>query len=291
MAGKAIVRKFRGIETRDGAGVKLRRIFGFRDTETLDPFLLLDAFGSTEAKDYLPGFPWHPHRGIETVTYLLEGSVRHGDSMGNSGVIGPGDLQWMTAGSGIIHEEMPQLSPKGVLGFQLWLNLAASEKMGEPAYRGVLAADVPVKAVPGGSISVLAGVYEELRGPVAAVARDPLYFDLRLSPQGRIELETPEEATAFAFVFEGSLLKAEVPGAGAEGAVSGDCLLFGRGDSVLLEAGPAGARCIFAAALPLRESVAWGGPIVMNTQAELDLAFRELDEGTFVKTRGGEKRP
>ncbi len=277
---QASIRKiFRGLETRDGAGVRLRRIFGFHDTAALDPFLLLDAFGSENPADYLSGFPWHPHRGIETVTYLLEGSVRHGDSLGNSGVIGAGDLQWMKAGSGIIHEEMPQLSPKGVRGFQLWVNLAASEKMSDPAYHGVLAADVPIKGIEGGRLRILAGEFEGVRGPVQGVARDPVYFDIELEAEARVRLRPQAGATAFAFVFEGGMSSAGLK------ASSGDCILFGPGDEIELEAGGEGGRCIYAAALPLRESVAWGGPIVMNTKAELDLAFRELDEGSFVKKR------
>ena len=277
MARRKVLRRFRGIETRDGAGVRLRRIFGFDDTAALDPFLLLDAFGSDRPEDYLAGFPWHPHRGIETVTYLLKGSVRHGDSMGNSGVIGPGDLQWMTAGSGIIHEEMPQRSEGGVHGFQLWVNLAAAGKMCDPAYHGVLAAEVPVRQVPGALIRVLAGEYEGTRGPVTGIARDPSYFDVTLEGSAAISLPTHPGSTAFVFVFEGALAGEAGP------ARAGDCLLFGPGDEAVLEAGPEGARCIFASALPLREPVAWGGPIVMNTREELDLAFRELDDGTFVK--------
>ncbi len=293
MVQRAVKRVFRGVETRDGAGVRLRRVFGFGETEELDPFLLLDAFGATDPRDYLAGFPWHPHRGIETVTYLLEGSVRHGDSLGTSGTIGPGELQWMTAGSGIIHEEMPQRSPRGVYGFQLWVNLPRAEKMRDPAYRGVKAEEVPVVAAPGGSVKVLAGSYGGRIGPVRGVARDPTYLDLCLDPRAgeapepAFELEAPEGETAFAFVYEGSLRSA---GAGPDGRptplAAGDCALFGPGDLARLEAGGGGARLVFARALPLRESVAWRGPIVMNTEEELDLAFREYAAGTFVKKRG-----
>jgi len=287
----AVSRVFKGVATLDGAGVRLRRIFGFHDTEALDPFLLLDWFGSTREADYIKGFPWHPHRGICTVTYLLAGTVRHGDSLGNAGTIGPGDLQWMTAGSGIIHEEMPQLSPggvpmgvpDGVSGFQLWLNLAASEKMGKPQYCGVLASEVSVvePAAPGDAkVRVLAGSFQGVAGPVRGAPRDPLYIDVELAPGVSIALERPKGSTAFAFTFAGSLA------CGNAKLEEGDCALFAPGDTVTLAAGPAGGRCIWACAQPLRESVAWGGPIVMNTQAELELAFRELDEGTFVKKGG-----
>lgn len=320
MGERRATRKFRGRRTQDGAGVSLTRIFGFGNEEELDPFLLLDAFGSKDPREYLPGFPWHPHRGIETVTYLLKGSVRHGDSLGNSGVIGPGELQWMTAGSGIIHEEMPQESPEGVLGFQLWVNLPRTEKMKEPAYRGVLAGAVPRVGVPGGEISVLAGDFGGVRGPVEGVARDPAYFEARLEPGASLTLEAPPEETAFVYVFEGSLAEAlpgGIAGGGDRAAVgdrasagaavgdrasagdraavgdraraeAGDCLLFtapGEGDRVEILAGAAGARLIFARGRPLREPIAWRGPIVMNSEEELTLAFEEFRAGTFVKAK------
>jgi redox-sensitive bicupin YhaK (pirin superfamily) len=273
MKEREIQRVLRGIATRDGAGVKLNRIFGFQDTEESDPFLLLDEFGSTRVEDYIKGFPWHPHRGIETVTYLIDGTVAHGDSLGNSGVIGPGDLQWMTAGSGIIHEEMPQESPGGVRGFQLWVNLAAAEKMCAPAYHGVLAAEVPVLALEGAELRVIAGDFGGVRGPIAGIARDPLYLDVALDAGASIRLPTKPGTTAFACLSRGSLV----------GVTGGSCAFFGPGEVASLRAGPEGARFIFAAALPLREPVAWGGPIVMNTKAELEKAFEELEDGTFIK--------
>jgi hypothetical protein len=284
----------------DGAGVSLTRIFGFSDTAAFDPFLLLDHFGSDEAEEYIAGFPWHPHRGIDTVTYMLQGKVRHGDSIGNSGVIEPGDLQWMTAGSGIIHEEMPQLSPYGVHGFQLWVNLARAEKMREPAYRGFSASDVRAAPAGNGEVRILAGEFDGVRGPVTGVSRDPSYFDLHLGPDGTVAIPVPEGDTAFAYIYEGSLLypceplvyaghmkpvkplSAEEPCPKTE---SGTCLLFGTGDLVRFKAGPGGANLIFARGTPLREPIAWGGPIVMNTRAELELAFREYSEGTFIKKR------
>lgn len=279
---REVIRRLEGRETSDGAGVRLRRIFAQAEAEALDPFLLLDAFGSERAEDYLRGFPWHPHRGIETVTYLLKGRVRHGDSLGNSGTIGPGELQWMTAGSGIIHEEMPLRSEGGVYGFQLWVNLAAAEKMRAPAYRGVLAAEVPLVELPEAGVRVLAGVFGGARGPVRGVSRDPSYFDLSLGAGGGVVLPAPAGRRAFAFVFEGALASSPSVPAGT-GASAPLCLLFGPGDEVSLEAGPAGARLLFACAEPLREPIAWGGPIVMNSEEELELAFRELEEGSFVK--------
>jgi quercetin 2,3-dioxygenase len=281
MAEREIVSSFGGVDTMDGAGVRLRRLFGNREARLMDPFLLLDLFGSEDEDQYLPGFPWHPHRGIETVTYMIDGTVRHGDSMGNSGFIGPGDVQWMTAGSGIIHEEMPQPSPKGIRGLQLWVNLPAADKMCDPAYHGFREIEIPVEIVPGGELRAIAGDYGRAAGPVRGLARPPLYFDLQLGEEGSIELEAPEGQTAFVCVYEGSLAgKAE--GGGAKRPV---CHLFGPGDRVKLRAGREGCALVFACAEPLGEEIAWGGPIVMNTQAELELAFREYSEGSFIKKR------
>jgi hypothetical protein len=260
----------------------LTRIFGFGATELFDPFLLLDAFGSDDAEDYMAGFPWHPHRGIETVTYMREGRVRHGDSMGNSGVIGPGDLQWMTAGSGIIHEEMPEKSPHGVHGFQLWVNLPRSEKMCDPTYRGVLASEVPRIEVEGGEVLVLTGRFGGATGPIAGIVREPTYLDIHLRAGGKLTLEAPEGETAFIQIYEGLISSG---GSGETGPGSG--FLYGEGDSVSLAAGGRGGRCMFMRGRPLHEPVAWQGPIVMNTQEELAEAFREFRDGSFVKKRGG----
>ena len=281
MAERSVAKLIRGTRTMDGAGVSLTRIFGFGKTELFDPFLLLDSFGSKEPSEYLAGFPWHPHRGIETVTYMIEGSVRHGDSMGSSGVIGPGDLQWMTAGSGIIHEEMPLRSANGVRGFQLWVNLPRSEKMSDPAYRGVLASEVPRVAIPGGEVLVLTGRFGEAEGPITGIVRAPTYLDVHLDAGARITLDAPAGETTFVQVYGGSL---SAGGAAAAGADSG--LLLDEGDAVSLEAGDSGARFMFMRGRPLREPVAWRGPIVMNTEEELDLAFREYSSGSFVKKRG-----
>ncbi|MDX9957986.1 MAG: pirin family protein [Clostridia bacterium] len=274
-----------GKTTRDGAGVRLQRIFAGEElARRFDPFLLLDAFGSDDPADYLPGFPMHPHRGMETVTYLLEGSVRHGDSMGNGGIIGPGDLQWMSAGSGIVHEEMPQSSPRGVHGLQLWVNLPGREKMREPAYRGVTAVEVPIVPTGSGQVRVLAGEWGGAHGPVIGVARSPVYLDIELHPGASILLDAPAERTAFCYVLEGSVLVGtELPDSPDKTHLSGSCVLLGTGDEARFTAGRDGSRFIFVHAPPIREPIAWGGPIVMNTRAELELAFRELDEGTFIK--------
>jgi hypothetical protein len=281
MGERGIVRAFRGVETMDGAGVRLVRLFSNREVKLLDPFLLLDLFGSEDPDQYLPGFPWHPHRGIETVTYMLAGSVRHGDSMGNSGFIGPGDVQWMTAGSGIVHEEMPQPSPRGIRGFQLWVNLSRSEKMVDPAYRGFAAPEIPVERTEGGEIRAIAGGFGSATGPVRGLARQPTYLDVRLGDEGSVELGAPEGETAFACLYEGSL---ESP-SGAESGRLPLCCLFGPGDRVRLKAGREGCSLVFVHGSPLGEEIAWRGPIVMNTEFELAEAFREYSEGTFVKAK------
>jgi quercetin 2,3-dioxygenase len=284
MAERGIARIFGGIETMDGAGVRLVRLFGNREAKLLDPFLLLDLFGSDDPEQYLPGFPWHPHRGIETVTYMLSGTVRHGDSMGNSGFIGPGDVQWMTAGSGIVHEEMPQPSPLGIRGFQLWVNLPSSKKMTDPAYRGFGSTDIPVEINPGGEVRLIAGSIGRSTGPVRGLAGEPVFMDVRLGDEGFLEIEAPEGKTAFACVYEGELEKPSPP----EGEGRLDlpyCALFGEGDRLHFKAGRGGCSLVFACGSPLGEEIAWRGPIVMNTQAELDLVFKEYSEGTFIKKR------
>jgi hypothetical protein len=287
MSERGIAKAFDGIETMDGAGVRLLRLFGHREARLLDPFLLLDLFGSDDPELYLPGFPWHPHRGIETVTCMLAGTVRHGDSMGNSGFIGPGDLQWMTAGSGIVHEEMPQPSPLGIRGFQLWVNLPAAEKMRDPAYRGFTAAEIPVEKMGGGEVRVLAGKFGATKGAVRDLERDPVFLDIHLGEAGSAFLEAPRGTTAFACVYEGSLESPSAPGESVDGGSFGTprVLLFGEGDEIRLKASARGCSLIFACARPIGEPIAWGGPIVMNTQAELELAFKEYSEGRFIKKR------
>lgn len=263
----------------DGAGVKLTRIFGFYEEGLFDPFLLLDFFGSDNPADYRAGFPWHPHRGMETVTYMLHGRVEHGDSLGNRGVIGPGDLQWMTAGSGIIHQEMPVAEGK-MYGFQLWVNLPASQKMTVPRYQDIPAGKVPeVKTNEGAVLQVLAGVFNGIRGPVEGIVADPLYLDVELPAMTDFSIPVHEEYTVFAYVFEGEATF------GTERTIlrKGQGGLFGSGSAlnVATEKGP--GRFILIAGKPIREPVAWRGPIVMNTEAELTQAFREYRDGTFVK--------
>lgn len=275
----------------DGAGVKLRRVFGFNERHGYDPFLLLDHFGSDDPADYLAGFPWHPHRGIETVTYLLAGEVAHGDSMGNRGTIGPGDAQWMTAGSGIIHQEMPEAGADGktMEGFQLWVNLPARLKMTEPRYRAVLAGEIPIVESGGIKVAILAGEYGGRRGATPDLFVPVLYLIVTLAPGAAIHLEIPKSHNAAAYVFRGQALSAgatigagmlaHFPAAAAPSAAVTD--------AVTLRAGEAGASFLFIAGEPLGEPIAWGGPIVMNTREELRRAFVEYDEGTFIKVRAG----
>jgi len=272
--------------TREGAGVHLRRAFGFGDTTGTDPFLLLDDFRGDRPADYLAGFPWHPHRGIETITYVLAGTVEHQDSLGNRGVIGPGDVQWMTAGSGIVHQEMPKGDQEGrMYGFQLWANLPAALKMTEPRYQEVKAADIPAVGEDDGTrVLVVCGRYGGTRGPVEGVAADPVYLDVSVPAGRRRTLPVGTTRNAFAYVFAGAGRFADasepvaVPEAGNRSLV-----LFDRGDEVTVTAGEKGVRFLLVSGEPLREPVAWHGPIVMNTQEELRRAFDELDRGTFLK--------
>jgi len=265
--------------TLEGAGVRLQRAFGEVHAR-LDPFLLLDHFGSRAPEDYRAGFPWHPHRGMETITYMLSGEVLHGDSLGNRGRIGPGQVQWMTAGAGIVHEEMPQPSAE-LEGFQLWCNLPARQKMMPPRYRELRAEDiVDFELGPGVRVRLVAGELAGRRGPVQDVVADPLYADLELSAGARIEIPLPPGHSAFAYLFRGA---AVCSGPGGETQSAPRLAVLGDGDHFAASAGPQGARLLLVAGRPLREPVAWGGPIVMNTQAELDLAFRQYAAGTFLQ--------
>ena len=263
--------------TLEGAGVKLRRVLGNDDDSTLDPFLLLDHFGSEDPKDYIKGFPWHPHRGMETVTYMWTGEVEHGDSMGNKGVIKSGDVQWMTAGSGIIHQEMPQKYNGLMQGFQLWVNLPAKKKMTDPKYRGITKDQIPTIEKDGQTIKVIAGKIEGIEGPVRDLSTETEYFDVELAAGKEFQHLTHKNLTVFSYVINGSV---EVHD---QKIKSGQCGVFNRGDSVKISS-LNGARFLFVAGEPLNEPVAWRGPIVMNTEEELDKAFEELDEGTFIKS-------
>jgi redox-sensitive bicupin YhaK (pirin superfamily) len=285
--------------TMEGAGVKLERAFGFGKTEDFDPFLLLDDFRNNNPADYLKGFPWHPHRGIETITYVLAGSVEHGDSLGNRGKMTAGDVQWMTAGSGILHQEMPKGDLQGRMhGFQLWANLPAALKMTSPRYQ-----DIPSGAIPevtdddATHVRVICGEFWGKRGPVEGVAADPSYLDISVRPnqKKRFKIETTRNAFAYVFAGTGTFRDSSGPqavlteqAADANAApvydVSNHSLvLFDRGDEIVVQAGPEGIRFLLVSGKPLEEPVAWHGPIVMNTQSELRQAMSELNSGTFIK--------
>src|SRR5262245_57604615 len=299
MSIRPIKRLIQSRPTLEGAGVRLRRAFGFGNTSEFDPFLLLDDFRNERPEDYLAGFPWHPHRGIETITYVLAGTVEHGDSMGNKGVIAAGDEQWMTAGRGIIHQEMPKGDSQGHMhGFQLWANLPSSLKMMPPRYQEVKAAQVPVlKDDDGTEIRIICGAYRGRKGPVEEVAADPNYFDISI-PAGRrktLPVETTRHAFAYVFGGAGKICNASGPLAVPTESVgwsdtkppaeagNRSLVLFDRGDEVAVEAGDEGIRLLLVSGKPLGEPVAWYGPIVMNTQAQLRQAFEELERGTFLK--------
>ncbi|HEU5262164.1 MAG TPA: pirin family protein [Gemmatimonadales bacterium] len=289
--------------TIEGAGVKLRRAFGFGNTKDFDPFLLLDDFRNENPQDYLAGFPWHPHRGIETITYVLSGTVQHGDSLGNRGTLGAGDVQWMTAGSGILHQEMPRGDERGWMhGFQLWANLPGNLKMADPRYQDILAKDIPeVTDDDGTRVRVICGSFWGQTGPVEGVAADPRYLDVWVAPRVKKTLPVESSRHAFAYVFEGggTFRDASAPrgvltervGEGESGpaireaAGNRSLVLFDSGDEITVQAGDAGIRFLLVSGRPLEEPVAWQGPIVMNTEAELRRAYAELQDGTFIKHR------
>jgi redox-sensitive bicupin YhaK (pirin superfamily) len=285
--------------TLEGAGVRLRRAFGFGDTGDFDPFLLLDDFRNENPEDYLAGFPWHPHRGIETITYVLAGTVNHGDSLGNEGTLGAGDVQWMTAGRGILHQEMPQGDQQGRMhGFQLWANLPSSLKMTAPRYQDVTSADIPeVTDDDGTRVRVVCGSFWGKTGPVDGVAADPRYLDVWVPPNQRKTLPVESSRHAFAYVFDGSgtfrdasdpmAVRTERVGA-IDDSVEAETgnrslVVFDSGDEVTVQAGEGGIRFLLVSGRPIAEPVAWQGPIVMNTQEELRQAYAELRDGTFIK--------
>lgn len=282
MTIRTVQTSLRSVPTTEGAGVHLKRAFGYAQVPQFDPFLMLDDFHSSNPADYLPGFPWHPHRGIETITYLLEGIVEHGDSMGNKGVIAAGDVQWMTAGSGIIHQEMPQLSPTGTMwGFQFWANLPASHKMMAPRYQDVQAATIPEVVLDGGvTVKVIAGTVGGVSGPVSDIVIEPEMLDITV-PAGRVyEQRIPEGHTAFAYILAGKACFDESGKLYQNETV----VLFEReGDVVNVKTTQDPVRFLFVTGKPLGEPVAWGGPIVMNTREELHVAFDEYEKGTFIK--------
>ena len=299
MSIRPVKRLIQAKPTLEGAGVHLRRAFGFGNTSDFDPFLLLDDFRNDIPADYLAGFPWHPHRGIETITYVLAGTVEHGDSTGNRGAIGAGDIQWMTAGSGIIHQEMPKGALAGRMhGFQLWANLPASQKMTSPRYQEVKAFDIPeVKDDDGTVVRVVCGSFWGKVGPVDRIATNPTYIDVSVAPGRRKTLPVETTSHAFAYVFAGSgkFCNASGPLAVPTETVqwldtappavvdNRSLVLFDRGDEVTVQAGDDGIRFLLVSGRPLEEPVAWYGPIVMNTQQQLRLAFEELEQGKFLK--------
>jgi redox-sensitive bicupin YhaK (pirin superfamily) len=263
--------------TKDGAGVKLFRVFSHDTVELTDPFLLLDHFGSDNPDDYLKGFPWHPHRGIETVTYLLEGQVEHGDSIGNSGVIRPGEVQWMTAGSGILHQEMPKpFDGPRMTGLQLWVNLPRKSKMMGPRYRGLTKDDIPLERKNGADVRVISGIFEGTIGPVKDLVVDTSYLDISLKPGASLDFRPLHGYTTICYLLEGE-------GGFNDAAVKERQAAVFRSAKELKISAVKKSRFILASGRPLKEPVAWGGPIVMNTQDELDQAYAELQEGTFIK--------
>jgi hypothetical protein len=281
--------------TLEGAGVHLHRGFGFGNTSDYDPFLLFDDFRNDNPEEYLAGFPWHPHRGIETITCVLAGNVDHGDSLGNSGTLGAGDVQWMTAGSGILHQEMPKGDPQGRMhGFQLWANLPARLKMTAPRYQDVAARDIPeVVDDDGTRVRVVCGSFWGKRGPVEGVAADPRYLDVFVPAGHRRTLEVEVTRHAFAYVFAGSgsfrdastlqPVRTEYVGGASDEVGNRSLVLFDRGDEVVVQGGDEGVRFLLVSGQPLEEPVAWYGPIVMNTREELQQAYDELQRGTFIK--------
>jgi hypothetical protein len=298
MSIRAVKKLTESKPTLEGAGVHLRRAFGFGNTTDFDPFLLLDDFRNDIPKEYLAGFPWHPHRGIETITYVLAGTVEHGDSMGNRGAIAAGDVQWMTAGSGIIHQEMPKGDPDGRMhGFQLWANLPSSLKMTAPRYQEVKALDIPqITDDDGTNVRIVCGSFWGKKGPVDGIAADPIYLDISVPPGQKKTLPVETTRHAFAYVFAGAgkfgnasgplPVRTDVVGSNQAPALEAgnrSLVVFDRGDEVTVQAGPEGIRFLLVSGKPLEEPVAWHGPIVMNTQAELRQAFSELEKGTFLK--------
>ncbi len=274
--------------TLEGAGVRLRRAFGFGDTTGTDPFLLLDDFRNDDPKEYIAGFPWHPHRGIETITYVLAGTIEHRDSLGNKGTLGPGEVQWMTAGGGIIHQEMPKGDAEGRMhGFQLWANLPSALKMTPPRYQDIRAAEIAeVTENDGTRVRIVCGSYRGRTGPVEGIAADPVYLDVAVPAGIRKSLPVENGRHAFAYVFEGAgTFTPGPPGAPGVEAENRSLLLFGDGDEVVIEAGRGPIRFLLVSGKPLKEPVAWHGPIVMNTEEELRRAFEELQNGTFLKAR------
>lgn len=278
MAIRNVVKTVKGSPQVDGAGVNLVRVIAHRDVKDFDPFLMLDAFDSKKSSDYIQGFPWHPHRGIETVTYLISGCIAHGDSLGNKGVIGAGECQWMTAGSGIIHQEMPQ-EVEHLLGFQLWVNLPERDKMTEPRYFDIRAEMVPTVQEENAEVRVVSGEYKGKSGPQPKYV-DVLLLDVQVKPNEVFQMKTDPASTLFVYIIEGDGRFGEDPESSIPAKTA---VLFDRQEDFGMRAGENGIRFALFAGRPLNEPVAWGGPIVMNTREELEQAFDELDKGSFIK--------
>ena len=300
MSFRPVRSETRAQPTLEGAGVHLHHVFGFGDPAESDPFLLLDDFRNDDPSKFLKGFPWHPHRGIETITYVLEGEVEHGDSLGNTGLLGPGSVQWMTAGSGIMHQEMPRGNAKGQMhGFQLWANLPSSLKMTAPRYQDIQGADIPeVIEDDGTKARIIIGEFWGQKGPVDGIAAEPMYVDISVPPNTRRTIPVDAYANAFAYVFVGSgtFRDASTPeGVRVEKEYKGQELnirdltgnrtlvRFDTGDQITVQSGDEGIRFLLVTGKPLKEPVAWHGPIVMNTRAELMQAMKDLQNGTFIK--------
>lgn len=269
----------KGVKTQDGAGVRLRRVFGYHEIPDFDPFLMMDFFDSTNSDDYTKGFPWHPHRGIETITYLISGKIEHEDSIGNKGEINDGDCQWMTAGSGILHQEMPKPSSK-MLGTQIWLNLPKKDKMTEPKYRDIGKDIIPVCEEGNTKVHVIAGKYKDLKGPLEVIETDPTFLDIELKENTEFILETDSTYKAFSFLVEG---EANFNTDKEELLTAPMGILYEEGNTIRINTKDKKARLFILTGKPLNEEIAWGGPIVMNTKEELDLAFKELKEDNFIK--------
>jgi redox-sensitive bicupin YhaK (pirin superfamily) len=284
MTARKLAQVIPSIPASDGAGVKLRRSLGASQLARHDPFLMLDEFFSDNPDDYLAGFPAHPHRGFETVTYMLDGHMQHKDNHGNTGDLGPGDVQWMSAARGIIHSEMPQQSEGRMRGFQLWLNLPAKEKMKPAAYRDIASSDIPVVSLDGNvQVKVIAGRFEDTTGPIHGGSTDPYYFDVRLAPRTVLESALPQGHNAFLYVYEGEALVGEARQKVAHRAAG----LLSDGDTVRIEAGELGARVLVLAGKPLREAVVQYGPFVMNTREEIEQAIADYQSGALSRDEIG----
>jgi len=277
-SSRNVVRVVRGRPTSDGAGVKLTRVIGHGELDTLDPFLMLDEFRSDSANDYIGGFPEHPHRGFETVTYMLAGRMRHGDNQGNSGLLTPGSVQWMTAGRGILHSEMPEQENGLMWGFQLWVNLPAKDKMTAPRYQDIAPESIPEISRNGASVRAIAGRFGDVEGPVAGIATQPLYLDIRLDKGATVTVPVPEGHNGFVYAYEGQL---QVGTRASAPLIRGDLGVLDDGESVTLTAGKSAAKLILVAGKPLNEPVAKYGPFVMNTPQQIVQAVEDFRAGRF----------